>query len=76
MANLINSVMNDNNEMTCELFEQMLEKLENGTFVPTANEGATQPLYSPYSCWRELFCEDDLAYDAVSDQYLSFISKA
>ena len=54
-------------------YEQLIIDLENGTFVPTANEGAPQPLYTPYSCWDEMLAMDECAYDEVSRQYLEFI---
>ena len=54
-------------------YEQMIIDLENGTFVPTANEGAPQPLYTPYSCWEEMLEMDECAHDAVCSQYLEFI---
>ena len=61
------------NGLTGEQYDQMFIDLENGTFVPTANEGAPQPLYYPYSCWEELLGSDDLAFHAVTGQYAEFI---
>ncbi len=50
-------------DITGDQYEQMLIDLENGTFVPTANEGAPSPLYAPYNSWRVFLEGDDLAKD-------------
>ena len=61
-------------DITGEQYEQMLIDLENGTFVPTANEGAPSPLYAPYNSWWDFLDGDDLAKDALSSQYLEFLN--
>lgn len=62
-------------QITAEEYEQMLNELENGTFVPTANEGAPQPLYSGYDSWYEFFECDQLAQDEVCAQYLALLQQ-
>lgn len=57
--------------ITADEYEQMLDELENGTFVPTANEGAPQPLYSGYNNWYEFLECDQLAQDEICAQYLA-----
>lgn len=61
-------------KITAEEYEQMLKELENGTFVPTANEGAPKPLYSGYSNWSEFLDCDQLANDEVCSQYVDEIT--
>lgn len=61
--------------MTGEQYTNMIEALENGSFIPTANENAPQPLYEGYSGWAEFLEYDKVALDEISSQYLDFISR-
>lgn len=61
-------------EITAEEYEQMLEDLENGKFIPIANGGVPQTVFPPYYCsWYDYLDCDQVAQDAISEQYLEFI---
>lgn len=61
-------------EMTAEEYEQMFEDLENGKFIPIANGGVPQISYPEcYDSWYDYLDCDQVAKDAITDQYLEFI---
>lgn len=61
-------------EIAAEEFEQMLEDLENGRFVPIANGGVPQTTHPQcYDSWYDYLDCDQVAYDAISEQYFEFL---
>lgn len=61
-------------QITAEEYEQMLEDLENGKFVPIANEGVRETTYPQcYDSWSDYLDCDQLAYDCITEQYFEFL---
>lgn len=61
-------------EITAEEYEQMFEDLENGKFIPIANGGVPQTAYPEgYKSWYDYLDCDQVAQDAITEQYLEFI---